>query len=153
MIEIFTSTRLQILLKLRERPYTISEIAKAMGFSKTAIGYHLEKLVESGMVERVERGKWVYYRLTNKGSSRMKIEILATLSSLLISFISFFTLLLRISKPEVKVERESIPSHIQDISPTPYVTPEIYDSLDFDLHFIALIAITSFTIFLYIKLR
>ncbi len=83
MIEIFTSTRVQILSKLSERPCTASEIAKMMGYSKTTVSYHLSKLSEAGLVERVERGKWVYYRITDRGLRRIKVEVATAIGSLI----------------------------------------------------------------------
>ncbi len=88
MIEIFTSTRVQILSKLSERPCTASEIAKMTGYSKTTVSYHLSKLSEAGLVERVERGKWVYYRITDRGLRRIKVEVAAAIGSLIAAITS-----------------------------------------------------------------
>ncbi len=88
MIEIFTSTRVQILSKLSKRPCTTSEIAKMTGYSKTTVSYHLSKLSEAGLVERVERGKWVYYRITDRGLRRIKVEVAAAIGSLIAAIMS-----------------------------------------------------------------
>ncbi len=88
MIEIFTSTRVQILSKLSKRPCTASEIAKMTGYSKTTVSYHLSKLSEAGLVERVERGKWVYYRITDRGLRRIKVEVAAAIGSLIAAIMS-----------------------------------------------------------------
>lgn len=88
MIEIFTSTRVQILSKLSKRPCTASEIAKMTGYSKTTVSYHLSKLSEAGLVERVERGKWVYYRITDRGLRRIKVEVAAAIGSLIAAITS-----------------------------------------------------------------
>jgi len=82
VIDLLTSTRVQILSKLIERPYTASEIAKITGYSKTTVSYHLSKLNEAGLVERLERGKWVYYKITPKGERRVKVEAAISLASL-----------------------------------------------------------------------
>lgn len=94
MIEILTSTRVQILSKLSERPYTASEIARITGYSKATVSYHLGKLSEAGLVERIERGKWVYYRITAKGVKRMKLEVAISIASIVgaimsISYLAF----------------------------------------------------------------
>ena len=88
MIEIFTSTRVQILSKLSERPCTASEIAKMTGYSKTTVSYHLSRLSEAGLVERVERGKWVYYRITSRGLRRIKMEVAVAMGSLVAAITS-----------------------------------------------------------------
>ncbi|MFN3383749.1 MAG: winged helix-turn-helix domain-containing protein [Archaeoglobaceae archaeon] len=154
MLELFTSTRLQIMLKLRERPHTVSEIAKITGFSKTTISYHLEKLEENGLVERLERGKWVYYKLTNKGASKMKIETFATLASLSIAITSFTSLIAKLlSKFEeedkfriTKIPESPVPREVSDAKPI----SDLLLSLEFSL---AIAAIASLVIFLYIRSR
>ncbi|WP_202318916.1 winged helix-turn-helix domain-containing protein [Archaeoglobus neptunius] len=88
MIEIFTSTRVQILSKLVERPFTISEIAKLTGYSKTTVSYHLNRLYEAGLVERMERGKWVYYRITERGRKTVKVEKTVSAVSIVTAAIS-----------------------------------------------------------------
>lgn len=113
MIEIFTSTRVQILSKLVERPYTASEIARATGYSKTTVSYHLSKLSEAGLVERLERGKWVYYRITPNGERRIKIEAVASISAFIGSIVSgivFVALKLSERMEQFAVEKSLVPS-------------------------------------------
>lgn len=155
MLELFTSTRLQIMLKLRERPYTVSEIAKITGFSKTAISYHLEKLEENGLVERTERGKWVYYKLTSKGLTRMKLEAFASFASIIVSTASFFALVARflLRLEEDRLKPAAIPE-----APTPTKFPEIakIGELIFVTPlevFLIIIAVISFLVFLYFKMK
>lgn len=151
MLELFTSTRLQIMLKLSERPHTAAEIAKITGFSKTTISYHLEKLEENGLVERVERGKWVYYRLTSKGLSKMKIEAFAVLASISVAVVSFATLVMRILRfEEDKIRTTRVPE-----VPTPTKFPEVSELGDFfpTEIFLVIVAIVAFAIFLYLKMR
>ncbi|MEM0202949.1 MAG: winged helix-turn-helix domain-containing protein [Archaeoglobaceae archaeon] len=154
MLELFTSTRLQILLKLSERPHTVTEIAKITGFSKTTISYHLEKLEENGLVERVERGKWVYYRLTSKGLSKMKIEAFATLASISVAIISFTTLVAKIMQKFVE-KGEFRPAYVPE-TPAPTRVPEMTPVSDVFLSvevFLAIVAVVALVIFLYLKTR
>lgn len=75
---IFTSSRIQLLKMLDSRPYTVSELAKLTGYSKSSILYHLEKLSKAGMVERIENeGKWIYYQLTEKGRRAIRYDVVA----------------------------------------------------------------------------
>lgn len=74
--DIFTTARSRILLQLQSRPHTVSELSRMTGYSKSTLSYHLEKLVETGMVKRVDNGrKWIYYELTEKGKSAIKYDI------------------------------------------------------------------------------
>ena len=75
---IFTSSRIQLLKMLDSRPYTVSELAKLTGYSKSSILYHLEKLSKAGMVERIENErKWIYYQLTEKGRRAIRYDVVA----------------------------------------------------------------------------
>ncbi len=88
---ILTSSRIQLLKMLDSRPYTVSELAKLTGYSKSSILYHLEKLSRAGMVERIENDrKWIYYQLTEKGRRAIKYDVAAKIMLAIggVSFIS-----------------------------------------------------------------
>ncbi len=76
MLDLISTARSKILLELKNRPYTASELSKLTGYSKATIFYHLEKLSKVGYVKRVERGKWVYYSLTKNGLNALRNELL-----------------------------------------------------------------------------
>lgn len=42
-------------------------IAEKIDMSQSALSYHMKILVESGIVESQEIGKWIHYRLSKKG--------------------------------------------------------------------------------------
>lgn len=138
------STRLQILLKLRERPYTISELSKVLGFSKTTASYHLEKLQSGGLVERIERGKWVYYRITDRGLKNMQMRVLASIISLATSIISLVALIAKIIQ-----RTEELPGLTKEVRPTAIPAPQDY--YPWEISLIALIASVSFILFLYFR--
>ncbi|MCS7143745.1 MAG: winged helix-turn-helix domain-containing protein [Archaeoglobaceae archaeon] len=146
MLELVISTRLQILLKLRERPYTISELSKALGFSKTTASYHLEKLQSGGLVERIERGKWVYYRITDRGLKNMQIRLLASIISLSGFVLSILAL---IAKSAQKIQEAPIPEIAKEVRPTAIPAPQDYYILEMAL--ISIIALVSLTLFLYFR--
>ncbi|RLI71105.1 hypothetical protein DRO97_10195 [Archaeoglobales archaeon] len=75
VINIFSTARSKILAELKTRPYTASELSKITGYSKATIFYHLERLNKAGYVKRVERGKWVYYSLTENGVNALRYEV------------------------------------------------------------------------------
>jgi|Deesub1362A_J573_1020465.scaffolds.fasta_scaffold00239_23 DNA-binding transcriptional ArsR family regulator len=137
VIEIFTSTRTRIMMNLKERPHTVSEIAKKTGYSKTTISYHLAKLNELGMVERDERGKWVYYRLTEKGLRSIRREIAGIIVSLLLAVSSMAGMVWKlIPKKEVTFAVEKAP-----------VTPAVKESVITERYDIALLVLLGIFIF------
>ncbi len=146
MLELLVSTRLQILLKLRERPHTISELSKALGFSKTTASYHLERLESSGLVERVERGKWVYYKITERGLNSVKAKIMASIASLSTSVIFAAAIIVKVVN---KIGETGEPAAAREIKPS-YVS---YAPDHFLLQLLVLVSIfvISFLLFLHFR--
>lgn len=66
-----SDTRVEILKKLKERNYTISELSSRLGHSKSTLHEHISKLLGANLVEKADNhtSKWVYYRLSRKGRS------------------------------------------------------------------------------------
>ncbi len=66
-----SDTRVDILKNLKQRNYTVSELSKRLGHSKSTMHEHVNKLSEAGLVEKADNytNKWVYYRLSRKGKS------------------------------------------------------------------------------------
>lgn len=58
------SSRLQLMALLADGPKEFSFLLEKVGLSKTALANHIERVLELGIVERVERGE---YRLTEDG--------------------------------------------------------------------------------------
>ncbi|MCX8172295.1 MAG: winged helix-turn-helix domain-containing protein [Archaeoglobaceae archaeon] len=142
MLELIISTRLQILLKLKERPHTITELSKALGFSKTTASYHLEKLQSGGLVERVQRGKWVYYKITDRGLRDVQIRLLTSLAFL--ATFTFSTIAL-IIKGVQKFREIHLPEIAREIKPANIVQP------DYLLWQFGIMAIVSMLLFLYFR--
>lgn len=142
MIEIFTSARTRILLELKNRPHTISEISKKTGYSKTTVSYHLEKLTEHGLVERNERGKWVYYKLTQRGLRKMRVEVTATLISLTAGVVSTASLIWIVVKPAFVLKQAKVAYEI---------TPESLGGFDYTPVMLILVAVVSLSIFFYVR--
>jgi len=111
-----SDTRLEILKKLDKRRRTLSELSKELGLSKTTVKEHLDKLLEVGLVKKVdENRKWIYYELTKKGKNILhpneKTKFLFIIS-IIISVLTVIAILkLLITRKEVK------PPEI--VSPTP----------------------------------
>jgi len=114
-------TRVNILKELRERRKTQAEIAKRMGLATSTVYEHLQKMADTGLIERKEDGhKWVYYSLTEKGRaivapSRTPIFVLAlTVAAFMIVFGSFGFL--------------SVSAPMKASAPTLAQAPEAYDT-------------------------
>jgi ArsR family transcriptional regulator len=53
------------------------EFEPALGLSQPTVSHHLKKLVEAGLLEREQRGRWAYFSLR-----RDAVETLATVADL-----------------------------------------------------------------------
>lgn len=73
------SSRLGILEALRDGPRTVTEIVEIAGLSQSNASNHLSCLYDCGLVSREQRGRYVYYRLSD---ARVK-EILQIADALL----------------------------------------------------------------------
>jgi len=67
--------RIDILKRLDRRQMTVTDLSKALRISKSAAFKHLERLVEVGLIEKIdEQRKWIYYRITRKGTKILHPE-------------------------------------------------------------------------------
>lgn len=146
MLELLASTRLQILLKLSERPHTISELSKALGFSKTTASYHLEKLESSGLVQRVERGKWVYYKITDRGLKSVRFKLITSIAFLSASIISALATIARIAQ---KIGEAQAPAVSKEVRPS--AVPTALDNFLIQIVVLFAISIAFFVLFLYFR--
>ena len=71
-----SETRLQILRSLDGKKLTLAELSTVISMNKATLHEHLGKLSSAGLIKRKEREghKWVYYRLSWKGSSLLHPE-------------------------------------------------------------------------------
>jgi DNA-binding transcriptional ArsR family regulator len=124
--DIFTTSRTRILSQLKSRPHTVSELSRVTGYSKPTLFYHLERLLETGMVKRVENGrKWVYYELTEKGRRIIKQDIALMVSFLVAGISAILAATYRLLKPKgLEIERAAFPvkAPVKE-TPTPMQTP------------------------------
>ena len=85
---LFSKTKIEILKKLNERNYTVSELSKILGKSKSTISEHLNALYKMGLVDKESHSKWVYYKITTKGK-----KVLENLEALILMVGSIFALI------------------------------------------------------------
>jgi len=66
--------RIKILKELKERRMTVSEIARDMKISKSTALYHTSQLYTTGLIEKEECNKWIYYALSENGKNLLNMK-------------------------------------------------------------------------------
>jgi ArsR family transcriptional regulator, arsenate/arsenite/antimonite-responsive transcriptional repressor len=66
-----TRVRLVNLLAGSEEPVCFCNLAEPVGLAPATVSEHLKKLVEAGLLLRVERGKWAYYSINHEAFERV----------------------------------------------------------------------------------
>ena len=89
---IVSETRVDILKALDGKRLNLKNLSKILKRSEPTIHEHLTKLLEAGLVKKIEREghKWVYYKLSYDGANLLHPEntrIIILLSTALISLI------------------------------------------------------------------
>ena len=72
--------RLRVLELLRDGERCACDLKDHMEIGQPALSYHMKLLVESGIVESRQEGKWTYYRISAQGA-RAAGEILVQLTT------------------------------------------------------------------------
>jgi ArsR family transcriptional regulator len=65
------------LLASSSEPVCMCELIEPLGLSQPTVSHHMKKLLEAGLVEREQRGKWAYFSLR-----RDAVEKLAAVADL-----------------------------------------------------------------------
>jgi ArsR family transcriptional regulator, arsenate/arsenite/antimonite-responsive transcriptional repressor len=65
------------LLATSGEPVCICNLVGPLGLSQPTVSHHMKKLLEAGLVDREQRGKWAYYSLR-----RDAVETLAAVADL-----------------------------------------------------------------------
>ncbi len=150
-----SETRIEILKKLDKRRMTLTELSESLNMSKTTVKEHLDKLVEAGIIRKVDEGrKWIYYELTEKGRKILhpdnltKIILLlssAIASALVGSFEVYRFLTIKPTKPTSIPVPTRIPVPAPIPPPTPAPTfPEIHLLSGLTLMLISIVLILYF---------
>ena len=69
--------RIVNLVATAEEPVCACELYEPLGLSQPTVSHHLKKLVDAGLLEREQRGKWAYFAL-----KRDAVEKLAAVADL-----------------------------------------------------------------------
>jgi ArsR family transcriptional regulator, arsenate/arsenite/antimonite-responsive transcriptional repressor len=64
--------RIVNLLTAAAGPLCVCELTEPLGLSQPTVSHHLKKLVDAGLLEREQRGKWAYFSLNPEAVSRLE---------------------------------------------------------------------------------
>ena len=68
-------TRLQLMLAVaagENAEACVCDLAPDTGLAQSTVSHHLKLLVDSGLLDRSQRGKWAYYSLTASAKKLLK---------------------------------------------------------------------------------
>jgi ArsR family transcriptional regulator, arsenate/arsenite/antimonite-responsive transcriptional repressor len=63
--------RILNLLATSDRPVCVCELTEPVGLTQPTVSHHLKKLVDAGLLDRAERGRWAYYAINAEAASRL----------------------------------------------------------------------------------
>ena len=66
-----TRVRIDNLLASSGEPVCVCELVDALGLAQPTVSHHLRKLVEAGLLEREERGKWSFFSIEPVACKRL----------------------------------------------------------------------------------
>jgi len=68
-------TRLQLMMAVaagENAEACVCDLTPDTGLAQSTVSHHLKLLVEAGLLERSQRGKWAYYSLTSAAKKLLK---------------------------------------------------------------------------------
>jgi ArsR family transcriptional regulator, arsenate/arsenite/antimonite-responsive transcriptional repressor len=63
--------RIVNLIATTDEPVCACHLIEPLGLSQPTVSHHLKRLVNSGLLDREQRGKWAYFSLTPESNSRL----------------------------------------------------------------------------------
>jgi ArsR family transcriptional regulator len=63
--------RIVNLLATREGPVCACNLIEPLGLSQPTVSHHLKKLVEAGLLEREQRGRWAFFTLRREAAQKL----------------------------------------------------------------------------------
>jgi ArsR family transcriptional regulator, arsenate/arsenite/antimonite-responsive transcriptional repressor len=63
--------RIVNLLATTDEPVCVCNLIEPLGLSQPTVSHHLKRLVEAGILEREQRGKWAYFSLDPDAAARL----------------------------------------------------------------------------------
>jgi len=56
--------RIVNVLATNDEPVCVCELTEPLGLTQPTVSHHMKKLLEVGLIEREQRGRWAYYSLS-----------------------------------------------------------------------------------------
>ena len=63
--------RIVNLLGTRDEPVCLCNLVEPLGLAQATISQHLKRLVDAGLVDREERGKWSYFSINRESMAKV----------------------------------------------------------------------------------
>jgi ArsR family transcriptional regulator len=63
--------RILNLLATSAEPVCVCELVEPLGVSQPTVSHHLKRLVDAGLLEREQRGKWAYFSLRREAVAKL----------------------------------------------------------------------------------
>jgi ArsR family transcriptional regulator len=63
--------RIVNLVATSDEPVCACHLIEPLGLSQPTVSHHLKRLVDAGLLEREQRGKWAYFSLAPEAGSRL----------------------------------------------------------------------------------
>jgi ArsR family transcriptional regulator, arsenate/arsenite/antimonite-responsive transcriptional repressor len=63
--------RIVNLIATSDNPVCACHLIEPLGLSQPTVSHHLKRLVDAGLLEREQRGKWAYFSLTFEAGTRL----------------------------------------------------------------------------------
>jgi len=59
------------LLATSSEPVCVCKLTKPLGLAQPTVSHHMRKLVEAGLLDREQRGKWAFFSLNQEAVSKL----------------------------------------------------------------------------------
>jgi ArsR family transcriptional regulator len=63
--------RIVNVLATKGEPVCVCELIEPLGLAQPTVSHHLKKLLDAGLVEREQRGKWAYFTLNPDAAAKL----------------------------------------------------------------------------------
>ena len=63
--------RILNLLATSDDPVCVCNLIEPLGLSQPTVSHHLKKLVDAGLLDREQRGRWAYFSLNSEAAARL----------------------------------------------------------------------------------
>lgn len=59
------------LLATSDEPVCVCNLVEPLGLSQPTVSHHVKKLVDAGLLDRKQRGKWAYFSIRSDAAERL----------------------------------------------------------------------------------